>query len=499
MKQGPLPNPGVPRRRGLPLWTAMVAFGILILICLGLFTALWVYHASEDARTKAQAAAQARREAAMQAEHRKGKLGDELTMAANRRGEVLTYATNATEALSNLLQQTQRAVADALALKTNKLGCAVALHADLLARARRLYETELGRLAPASEVASKLENVRRIAKQLSEQFGTTHLPDPSMAAIPQHAALWADQELRQVAQVQNLVSALIRESQIKVTTATVTDASPTIEAAITQLAQDESAVRQRLLAATEAEANAQARTKEAEAKARGILEAAKARDEQSLAAVTVEAERITAQIAAMRYKANAEITELRKKADSDLAIQRERFEKEIEDKQNQWAIEKKQKDEANRLANEHAEQKSATNFAQARITAALTKVAVRTADKKANEVILRERATDPKVKDLLAPFITPGYWTPRCYTADERPLSYQILLRKGALDDSESGLTKLAKIAMDIDDKVRPRWKLAGGPFAWDKVPESLEKVKTAQMHLRELGQILVEYEMLLP
>lgn len=130
---------------------------------------------------------------------------------------------------------------------------------------------------------------------------------------------------------------------------------------------------------------------------------------------------------------------------------------------------------------------------------ALPQVGVITGDKKAKEGILRERATDPKVRAFLAPFITPGYWTPRGYTSDKRPLSYTMLLSEGALDDSPRGLNKLAKFAMAIDDKVRPRWKLAGGPLVWYKVPESVEKVKTAQQHLIELGPTLVELELLSP
>lgn len=142
---------------------------------------------------------------------------------------------------------------------------------------------------------------------------------------------------------------------------------------------------------------------------------------------------------------------------------------------------------------------AATKLASANLAAALTQVAIITADTKANEGTLRERATDPKVRALLAPFITPGYWTPRGYTSDKRPLSYTMLLSEGALDDSPRGLSKLAKFGMAIDDKVRPRWKLAGGPLAWYKVPESLEKVKTAQQHLIEFGPILVELKLLSP
>jgi hypothetical protein len=330
--------------------------------------------------------------------------------------------------------------------------------------------------------------VRRIEKQLLDNLGTTYVPEPSMADTPQQAVLWAEQELRRAAQIQNLVSALVREARVKVTTATLTPTSPTLEGAIGQLTQDESAIRQRLLAATEAQTKAQTLKLEAENEARRIRAVAQAEADKRLAEAT-----------SYRDKANAEIAALRMKAEADINIRREQCDQEIKAKQEQWTIEKNKKEEDLRLAKEQAQREASIILAQARLAATLARIAITNLDETAKDAMLRQQATNAEVLALLAPFITPGYWTPRSYTADQRPLSYQMLLGEGALDDSELGLARLAKIAMAMDDKVRPRWKLTGGPLAWDRVPESVQKVKIAQMHLRELSRILVEQEKLLP
>lgn len=477
----------------------MVALAILILIGGAMFTALWLRYAGAKAQIDRMIRAQDDREILAATERRKAELNGALVAAHNRRSEILAQASNASQLLTNLLCQAQRAMADALALKTNALGRTVALHPDLVAQARRLYETDLSSLASPAETSSKLESVRRIQAQLSEAFGSPSAPDPSTAVTPQNCALWADQELRRVTHLQNLLAALGREARVKVTTATLTPDSPTLEGAIGQLTQDEAAVRQRLLAATEAETKAQTLKLEAENEARRIRELAQAEADKRLAEATARRDQANAEIAAMHNRANAEIAGLRKKAEADIYLRREQCDQEIKAKQEQWAIEKNKKEEDLRLAKEQAQQEASLILAQARLASTLTQIAITNLNEQAKDAMLRKQATNAEVLALLAPFITPGYWTPRSYTADQRPLSYQMLLGEGALDDSELGWARLAKIAMAVDDKVRPRWKLTGGPLAWDKVPESVQKVKIAQMHLRELSQILVEHALLLP
>jgi hypothetical protein len=64
------------------------------------------------------------------------------------------------------------------------------------------------------------------------------------------------------------------------------------------------------------------------------------------------------------------------------------------------------------------------------------------------------------------------------------------------LDPSLAGLRKLAEIATNAKDKVRPRWKLG---MYWPQKPQELEKVKEAQQLLIELGPVMVELKLLEP
>ena len=112
-----------------------------------------------------------------------------------------------------------------------------------------------------------------------------------------------------------------------------------------------------------------------------------------------------------------------------------------------------------------AELRLATN----KIENAKTTVAIQTAEEDARKVELRKKASDPSVRAKLAPFIQKGYWQIGGYSTEMKPLSFTALQSIGALDDSIKGLAALAKIAVYLDDKVRPRWKLAGGTVAFQK------------------------------
>ena len=142
-----------------------------------------------------------------------------------------------------------------------------------------------------------------------------------------------------------------------------------------------------------------------------------------------------------------------------------------------------------------AELRLATN----KIENAKTTVAIQTAEEDARKVELRKKASDPSVQAKLAPFIQKGYWQIGGYSTEMKPLSFTTLQSIGALGDSIKGLEALAKIAVSMDDRVRPRWKLAGGTVFFQKYPASIEKLKEAQNLLIELGPVLVEMGKLQP
>ena len=143
-----------------------------------------------------------------------------------------------------------------------------------------------------------------------------------------------------------------------------------------------------------------------------------------------------------------------------------------------------------------AELRLATN----KIENAKTTAAIQTAEEDARKVELRKKASEAAVQVKLAPaFIQKGYWQIEGYSTEPKPLSFTTLRSMGALDNSIKGMGTLIRIAMRLDDKVRPRWKLVGGSAYFQKYPESMEKVKEAQNLLIELGPVLVEMGKLQP
>ena len=475
MNSFPQSNPPQRHRRGLPVWTLMVALVVFIVAAGALATGIWYYQGRQKARLQATIDTFVIEKKKAEVVQAKAIEEERLAAARNRQGEVIAQCQNATNVLGRLLQQTDQTLTQALALKTNDAGRALAPYPDLVTAARRLYETELGKLAPVTEIASRLDSVRRLEQQLKDSIGTKHIPDPAGSATVTTAALWAEQALRQLAEAQNLVSTLTREASVKLGGAAPSTTGLTLEEAIRQAGQEETSARQQLLAAKTAEAKAEAARKEAQIESQRIIQELTAKAERDLAHARAEREKMLADVETARQQLMAE----------------------LEKQKAQMAIDKLKSDEELRLAKLKAEQEiqaktAAFELEQARLQAEINRLLA-----VAKNVPLREKLADPKLRASLAPFITPGHWTPKGFTTEKKPLSLTLLSSQGALEDSGRGLNRLAHIAMAVDDRERPRWNLAGGPLAWYKFEESLNKVKQAQQYLNELGPLMVEDGML--
>ncbi|MHC1763400.1 MAG: hypothetical protein AB9869_03700 [Verrucomicrobiia bacterium] len=146
---------------------------------------------------------------------------------------------------------------------------------------------------------------------------------------------------------------------------------------------------------------------------------------------------------------------------------------------------------------DQAEREIKEREAQSKLEEAKTQVAVQKKEDEATKVILRQKAADPNVLLELAPFTTPGYWTIRSLAAEKKPLSLAAIHASGALADDMHGLQKLVDIATSGHDKVRPRWKF--NRLLWVRKPDLVDKVKSAQKSLIELGPVLVEKGLLEP
>jgi hypothetical protein len=70
------------------------------------------------------------------------------------------------------------------------------------------------------------------------------------------------------------------------------------------------------------------------------------------------------------------------------------------------------------------------------------------------------------VQVKLAPFIQKGLWQIKDYSTEPKPLSFNALNSSRALENSDGGMNAMYHIVTCVDDKLRPRWKLAGGGLA---------------------------------
>lgn len=409
------PPPASPKSKGLPLWTALIALLVLAVVGLVALGAFLYFARSDKARLQRQVAALETEQARAKLNEQKAAEDAKMALARSRQDELLAQARQATNTLEKLVQQLDRVVSEAATLKTSEPGRNVALHPDLVAQARRFYENTLPALSPRSEVITRLEGARRIEQQLLSAMGTTFQPQAEQAVTLQNSSVWAEQELRKVNDAQNLLSALLSESRVKVTSAKLTQASPNLETAIRDLVSAEATWRQRAIL----EQTSTAKTNEA-----AII--AQAEAQRIIAAAELQASNILAQI-------------------------------------NQAKTE-----QANKAAVQEAAGKLETTKSQ---------VQVQTTLDEARRVELRKKASNPEVQAKLAPFITPGYWGMKSVGYDKQPHSLVALQSAGALDDNMAGLHKLVDIATNAKDKVRPRWKMPAywprNPAAMEKAKEA--------------------------
>ena len=116
---------------------------------------------------------------------------------------------------------------------------------------------------------------------------------------------------------------------------------------------------------------------------------------------------------------------------------------------------------------------------------------------------LKAKAESREVQELLAPFLTPGFWKiDHIYggvidSVDAKPVSYSRLKSMGALARDTPGLEKLHSVASSQHDKMRPRWERDWAIQSWIYDDERRERLKKAQKCLIDLGPTLVRLEML--
>lgn len=432
-------------RKAISVGTVLMLVVVFALLGIGSLVGVVYFTRGEKAKLERQFAESEARQAKAKLDEKKAADDAKLALARNRQDEVLAQVRNATNVLFQLLADAKALSAESAALKSDDAGRQVALHPDLVAQARRLYETEIPGVVPVDEVVTRLEGVRRVEQQIIGAAGTTFEPGADLLVTAQNGGLWAEPEKRKVSQARTLLAGLVRESKVKVTGGALTPDSPTLEEAIRGLNQSEIAVRQEAIVKKTAEAKVEGTAALAQAEAKRVLDQAKA-----------EAQRVI--------------------------------------------------DEANEIRAQ-ASRDSKVRSAQAKLEDAKADVAARETLDEATLTRLRQRAADPSVQATLAPLITPGLWTPAAGSGgfkeiEKKPLSLSALKAAGALNPDANGLRALVYIACNFYND-RPKWRdispKGQNLSAFLKDPQRVALAADRQKILIEVAPVLVEMKILEP
>lgn len=432
-------------RKGISLATVFAGLLVLALIGIGSLVGVVYYTRSSNAQLQRQIAEAAAKQAQAELDKKKAAEDEKLTLARNFQNEVLAQVRSTTNILFRLLAETRALSADSAALKVNVAGKQVALHPDLVAQARRLYESEIPGVVSVDDVVTRLEGVRRVEQQIVSAAGTTFEPGKDLLVSIHSSSFWAEEEKRKVTHAQTLLAGLISESNIKVTGGSVTPSSPSLEVAIRRLNESEIAARQEAIVKKTTEAKVEGTAALAQAEAQRVLDQAKA-----------EAKRVIDEAA--EIKAQAERDSLQRKA-------------------------------------------------QAKLEDAKADVAAKDTLDEATRTKLRQRASDPSVQAALAPLLTPGLWTPAAGSGafkeiEKKPLSLSALKASGALNPNANGLKALVYIACNYYND-RPKWSDIAyknqNLSAFLKDPARVALAAERQKILIEVAPVLVEMKLMEP
>lgn len=216
---------------------------------------------------------------------------------------------------------------------------------------------------------------------------------------------------------------------------------------------------------------------------------------------------VDAAVLAELRRAQSEADRLTKEAQAQADRQKLEYETRIAELQKTIDTERarmriEQQDRAAELA--RREQEAAANRFAADVDAKVKRDGtVGDAEKK----LLMQKCQEPRVKQVLAPFLARGFYRPRGVggtisfggnydSAEPVPISLSDLQQLGALSPTGTGAEALYKVATDRHDTTRPRWTQV---WNWREDSRTSKLVPEAQKMLIELGPTLVELEMLQP
>ena len=363
MKETIIEVRAINEKRGIPLWTALLALLVLAGISVTVLVVLMRRATDDRARMEKRLAGWEQEKQKAEIDRQKAAEQAKAAVARTRQSDALAQVRTAKDACEQLLKNVRALDQEASSLRTSAAGTLVAQFPDLVGQARRLYDSDLKEVVGEPAAIAKVEDQRRLESQLVNASGTSFEPDSNLTGAVQADALWSAREGAKVDRARSLIANLISESKIKVPSSGSIPSSQTLEQAMAGVAMKEASTRQNLIVEKTAVATTVAKATTAAAESERIVNEAKLQAAQILETAKAKA--------------------LKQQQDLDL-------------------------------------QKAAQQVETAKV-----KVAVDQATDEARKVQLRAKLTDPKVLSQLSAFTTPGYLqTDGRNSYERRPLSY---------------------------------------------------------------------------
>ena len=280
---------GGPKKAGLGSDTLVISCIVFLFLLAGGFGALWYFSYSDNAKLKRQMREQEAREDKVKVDKIKGATDEAIALARSSRAEALVAVRQATNAVSELGQATLRVQDHLSALRTNGTGREIALYPDLVAQARRLYENDAADLPTGFVVIERLESLKRLEQLLVQANESAYNPDAAFKASVGSANSWANSNLEKVRTVESAMTALERESRIKVFTGTKPGDPISLASAIQRLNESEIATRQKAIVEKTSDAKTSANDVVANAVIESILADARAKSNEIVRAAQEQA------------------------------------------------------------------------------------------------------------------------------------------------------------------------------------------------------------------
>jgi len=416
--------------------TTLLGICVLLLVCIVTAFGFLVYYIrSDNAKLKHDLAKVEAQNLQIQLDAKKAANEGQLAGARSGQANVLVSVRQATNALAELLRSCADLRSRLSDFSTNSAGQEAALHPDLVAQARRLYENDAADIPANLAIVQRLESARRIEQQLVEASGTAYVPDDGLKHSVEEVNSWAQLNTEKVNTAATALASISREAKVKVFTGTRTADPMTLQVAIKRLDESDVVAQQNVILEKTTGAKSTAADVIAQAEADKIIAEAKAKAQDIVRAAEDDAtaRKRAAQIQAAEGKAKDTVVGIKSQQILDEA--------------------------------EHER--------------------------------LLAKADDPQVKIKLASLTTPGYLQVRTIEIDKIPVSLRALEAAGALRPTKEGLNTLVNIVSTQQDKVRPRMNF--NPVRWLQDPKQLEEIKDLQSLLIELRPVLVEKGMLAP